>query len=204
MFNLFRVLFIVLTFSAGASNATLLQVDGAGKLIGATGVIVDGVSYNVAFRDGTCIDLFNGCDMSTVFTFDTQAKGRAASLALLDQVFIDSFDSSPSLTAGCTHSLICWALTPYKSIQLQTGGIQVSTKIAANDYREFYDQAAAELTDYVIGRDTDLSSSANAYITFAVWTPAQQASVVPEPATLGLMVLGVAGLAMSRRRKGRK
>src|SRR5262245_6455581 len=101
-----------------ASAATLIVQDGF--LMGATGVDVQGTSYDVAFGDGTCNSLFNGC---TQFAFTDASSALAASSALLDQVFIDSasyaFDSRPDLTNGCLYndSLVtlygCSALTPY-------------------------------------------------------------------------------------------
>ncbi|MCH2186655.1 PEP-CTERM sorting domain-containing protein [Myxococcota bacterium] len=99
--------FMLASFSAGAAN---LNVAG-GQLMGATGVIVDGSSYNVAFLDGTCIALYDGCDEASDFTFQTAAAATLASQALLDQVFLDGiglFDSNPALT----NVYAVWSIVP--------------------------------------------------------------------------------------------
>ena len=82
------LVFAALTLmSAGAGAATLNVV--GGQLVGASGVDVDGTLYDVEFVDGTCVDLFNGCDESSDFMFTTEAAALMASQALLDQVLIN-------------------------------------------------------------------------------------------------------------------
>lgn len=100
--NLLLVTMLYIPVSTWA--ATLNIVDG--QLMGATNDNVEEGLYNVSFVGGTCIDVFNGCDSSTVLAFNTPAQSTAASAALLDQVFIDgvdgNFNSIPSLTNGIT------------------------------------------------------------------------------------------------------
>jgi hypothetical protein len=102
--------------AASNTSAATLNVVG-GQLLGASGVIVDGSSYNVGFLDGTCIALYGGCDEVSDFTFQSSSAAELASLALLDQVFIDgsagSFDSDPEFTNGCTSAALCGGVTPY-------------------------------------------------------------------------------------------
>ena len=106
---------VLVLMTSGAQAATLNVVNG--QLMGASDVLVDGYLYDVQFLDGSCIDLYNGCDDVSDFTFQTGADAALASHALLDQVFLDvssgSFDGVPSLTAGC-HSVNgpCRVLTP--------------------------------------------------------------------------------------------
>jgi hypothetical protein len=69
------------------ANAGLIVY--SGKLFGATEVLVDGYLYDVSFVDGTCIDLFLGCDTNSDFTFHTPGEGVLASQALIDQVLLD-------------------------------------------------------------------------------------------------------------------
>jgi hypothetical protein len=79
--------------TAGSAGAATLNVAG-GQLLGASGVVVGGNSYDVEFVDGTCIDLFN-----------TLEDARLASFALFDQVLLDgtagAFSSNPNLIQGC-------------------------------------------------------------------------------------------------------
>jgi hypothetical protein len=96
--------FIVVLLAAASASAATLNVSGGGQLLGASGVIVDGSSYNVELLDGTCIDLYNGCDSFSDFTFQNEAGVVLASQALLDQVFLDGvsgpFDQDAGLTNG--------------------------------------------------------------------------------------------------------
>ena len=87
------LLALILSVS-GASAATLNVV--GGQLLGATGVVVDGSSYNVVFLDGTCINLYDGCDDVADFTFQTGAAALLASQALLDQVFVNDVHGVPA------------------------------------------------------------------------------------------------------------
>ena len=99
------------------TSAATLNVSG-GILLGASDVDVDGTPYDVVFVEGTCIDVFSGCDSNDDFNFNNP-DALLATLALLDQVFLDgvlgSFDSEPELTFGCTTTVTddCHALTPY-------------------------------------------------------------------------------------------
>lgn len=199
MFKTFSVLLCALLLWAGSSSAAVvLQVD-QGKLIGATGVVVDGVSYGVSFSDGSYSSLYGN---SETFLFDTRAKAVLASQALLDQVFLDIngylFDSSPKLTRGCPEPSYCGAATPYKLAP----NYQVSTVLAVNF---IHNGDVVSQSDMVFGRDQDISGTSwPSYLyTYAVWSPASQSSSsVPEPGALALVMLGVFGLlSRSWRRK---
>ena len=62
-----------------ASWATpILQLDGTGKLTGATGIDVSGTFYDVQFVEGKCNDLFTGCDQPGDFVFTTLAAADLA------------------------------------------------------------------------------------------------------------------------------
>ena len=98
----------VLVLVAGAAQAATLNVV-EGELIGASGVDVGGTQYDVAFGDGACSSLFNGCDEKSDFVFQSLEEGLLAAQALADQVFnsdsiLGSFDSEPGLTRGCLYS----------------------------------------------------------------------------------------------------
>jgi len=76
------------------ASAAVLVVNGNGILTGATGVDVGGTLYDVSFGDEIL-----GLDSITAFTDVFNAF--KASEALGDQVFINQFDATPSLTLGC-------------------------------------------------------------------------------------------------------
>src|SRR3954471_5117628 len=90
-----------------ANADPVLLINGNGLLTGAHNVKVAGTLYDVTFVDGTCIDVFAGCDALSDFHFATFEDGIAAANALLGQVFVDApavgeFDTHPELTFGCT------------------------------------------------------------------------------------------------------
>ena len=92
---------LLLVTPISALAMPVLDIDANGELLGASGVDVEGVLYDVRFRDGTCIEIFDGCDAGEDFDFGDSASAGAAATALLEQVFVGAFDDDPSLTFGC-------------------------------------------------------------------------------------------------------
>ena len=181
--------------SSSAFAATLNVV--GGQLVGASGVDVGGTLYDVEFVDGTCVDLFNGCDDSGDFMFTDGTSAELASQSLLDQVFLDgpdgTFASNPELTAGCAGEFShCISVTPY-SIPLSDrfdgyGAVQGWTAVPL--------LTTFNPTPWVAGIIVDSGVPDPTYTwTFARWS----ATPVPEPSTALLMGLGLAGLASRRR-----
>src|SRR5690242_10755868 len=87
---------------SGSWASPTLQFDGTGKLMGATGVEVNGSLYDVQFADGKCNDLFETCSQPTNFVFSSMAAADLASAALLNQVLLGDLDLNPTLTVGCS------------------------------------------------------------------------------------------------------
>ena len=177
---------------AGGAQAVTLDIVG-GQLMGASNVLVDGSLYDVQFRDGTCIELYNGCDDNSDFApLQSLAFAQLALAALGDQVFIDTgvagedFFSEPSLINGCTDQFECRVYAPFSLFTSSppVGFLNVSiAKPVVGDY-------TIEPNASQVFRDDDTSGSA-LYV-YSVW------SAVPEPAPVPVLPLpGIALLVAS-------
>lgn len=175
---LFAVLFSMSLIGARAEAATL-NVD-SGQLLGATGVLVGGVSYNVSFQGGTCVDLFGGCDSVADFVFQSKDEAEAASVALSQQVFDAAETQFGTFGLGLPDcDLICFLLTPYSrsgpSVEtaslvlfgLSPEGLQAPVAIPVGD---------------------DVSQ----FRVYALWT--SPTAAVPLPAAAWLLLSAMAGL----------
>ncbi|MBI3348514.1 MAG: hypothetical protein HY020_15070 [Burkholderiales bacterium] len=198
-----------------ACAAVVLTVGASGRLVGAAGVDVGGVLYEVAFVDGTCNAVFSDCQAGApnAFAFQTQASAHVASQALIDQVFLDgpqgNFDSDLGLMSGCTSTRICDAITPYGTFTFQG-----TTYVRDNGARNMA-AAGDGVIDAEINVETyfdlagDLGVGPN--FVWAVWTPATvtvdpppaTGGQLPLPGTLALVSLGLAALRLTQRRAPR-
>ena len=173
----------------------VLQIE-AGRLMGANNVTVNGANYNVAFVDGSCSSVFNGCD-NAAFVFRSQDDAVAASIALLQGVFIDTaegaFGSDPALTNGCGDSRLCEVFTPFP--RTPEGFLSFAVAQNHDNAASMADGVSVLITNRPFGDTTDIPSYA-----YAVWSAAD-ASQVPEPSSLLLMCAGLALLARRSRHK---
>lgn len=191
-----------MSWMALPSQAAILNLTD-GELTGTQDIFIEGIgAFDVEFVDGTCAELFSGCDELSDFVFTTEIDARAAVEALFGQVFVDNdlglFDSDPRLTAGCDSSTLCTALFPFQfgNDFGDFGGIdadQLFVAGAANRY------SRATYGDNYFQSPLDPSittgNSSNSRV-YAIFTRRS----VPEPATFALIMLGFAGIAYRKSR----
>ena len=178
--------------AAAVSAAPVLHINN-GVLEGASGVIVDGLSYEVSFIDGSCVSLYGGCTDTSQFTFHTRADAASAMSALSDQVWGTSWGSGN--LRGCEPTNVCVTF-------LQYGVFESPLSIETLYY---YNYANPALADYVtFAKLGPTYFTTLAYVNNAVWTLSDAgAGRLPEPASFGLaaLALGVAGVTGRARRR---
>jgi hypothetical protein len=198
--KVFKVICVLFVFGfVSVSHAAVIFItekdagDNVTSLLGADNVEVNNKFYNVRFVDGTCIMLFNGCDASDDFLFNTKDSAEAASDSLLLQVFNDDslVDLGPSQTNGCFELYGCSIFTVGYGLHQELGWVSGVLLYDIDVWGLGFRRTGVPLQ---IDRDTDIDRG----LVYAVWSEPVEASA---PGTAMIMLMGIAGLIVSQRRK---
>lgn len=184
---------LLLVLGSGPLHAgTVLVVEG-GVLTGARGVNVGGVHYDVSFVEGDCVAVHGGtCGGSSAVFWGQSELARMAAQALLDQVFVGDFDTTPSLTAGCSAD-VCSAATLWAQ-EGEPLGSPTPFLNAVIDAENFGGAVEDSVRSAWLGPDENTAQQAGRV--WAVWR-------IAEPAAVWSVVLGLVGLAAVSHRRGR-
>lgn len=176
--NIFITGGLLLGLQTAAQAGPLLVVSN-GILMGAQGVEYDGHQYNVSFSDS------RPTTGNMAFSSFTQSWGAAESLY---NVFQGVYDTNPARTNGCSNSISCLVVTAYDVSWLGVTGVGYTNTISS-----YIDPVVPFL---VVGNAANQSG-----VTYAHWSRQPERQVVPEPSTLLLSGLGLAALAVHRKRR---
>jgi hypothetical protein len=207
---------VVLSTFVSVSHAGILKLNVEnGILMGANNVLVNGSFYNVRFLDGTCAELFSGCDENSDFfpgSMNIEDLDDAVE-ALGDYVFVDGgegqFDSDSRLTNGCVRverKKRCMVYVPHTYLLDSDGVYKVlawggrnanSIEVGFDGVCEagFCVDRFASVIQQVFDVGFALPGDQG---TWAVWSVATEVSA---PGAGLMMLLGIAGLLGSRRHK---
>ena len=197
----FLITILVLLFSSLAQATALVYDVSGGKLAGIQNINVNGTLYDVSFIDGSYTSIFgDASNLAFTSSGDATAASNALISALADGVVANdgntyNFDTNDvKLIEGCGYTMYCYILTPYGDYT-NTSGLNYVSDSAAYVWN---DTTSDFSTSYPMAVDTDTGTGVTDYwLVYARWSPSTS---VPEPATIALMGLGLAGVGFTRRR----
>ncbi len=180
---------VALTFAlANSAQAITFDIAANGTLMGASGVMVNGTSYDVTFGD----DLYG----NSITAFTTLDGATAATQALIDQVLVGDYSATSSYAInGCTVASNCVINTTYGI--LNTRGKPAVYVYAKSERGAFTITASSLNGGAMSSTNTNIWSDS----TIAKWTVSTTATAVPEPEAYAMMLAGLGLVGFAARRK---
>lgn len=198
-----------LCISQAASATLMLDIDNStGQLLGGKGLEVNGVTYDITFTDGTCIELFNGCDEATDFTLRTFSEAFAVGSAILRHMLVDTdkglFDSNPELTEGISNTTTGIILVPY-GIESIRENLFVRYVETVNFVDGWLEDDFTNISD-ITRAEQNWDTNPRDFLVFAMVSLSNEAAVISEPSSqfAFLLMLLVAYWLVISRTKQRK
>ena len=165
----------ILLLTSVATNASILVTDSQGKLHGARKVeIADlGGYYNLDIVDGTCAEVFGGCNEASDFYYNNTFEGTRYINALFGSIIDNTiYDTDPGQINGCEFSSSCRINHPF--INEETGTL-------ANVYRSNKSDELPDSGPYLDNNLTTYELSNRTNGTWAVWSKYSDIEVVVAP-----------------------
>ena len=167
---------VALFFPLSLSAATLTTY-------GASGIDVNGSLFDAEFIDGSCIDLFSGCDDDSDFAIaaDHIFDAMTSLLGLINAT--PAIDDNPQV-AGCFAAYNCGMISPYMTSGVGSGVILLFN---ANVGSGIEDQLG------IIGLDRYVDTSLSPGRTWTRWSlHVNEGDVAPVPLPVPILLLACA------------
>ena len=188
----FLLLFV--SFPSLAAFAAPTHITDSGQLIGVDGLNVNGVLYDVRFRDTSAQDLFyDSATSSYIFDFNSREESHAASVALFDS--IKAYENYPENILGTEDETYAYIHTPYLLSSDFYSNVYTSYVKLSKDFVDIGNASEVAYGEPANSATSDLSTWEERV--YAKWTPS---NAVPIPGSSILLGLGLVCLIGANRK----